>query len=949
MPDSASSAHHPATIGPYTVQRELGRGGMGVVYLAKDAKLDRQVAIKALPAHLAQDHDRLTRFQREAKVLASLNHPGIAAIYGLEEAATPGGTGTNQYLVLEYVEGESLADRLARGPVPIDEALPLARQIAEALEAAHEKGIVHRDLKPANVMATVEGTVKVLDFGLARADTVGAASSTGGGGAGGFAGGGGDFPTLTSPVIHSPTIPGAIMGTAGYMSPEQARGKAVDKRSDIFSFGCVLFEMLSGKMPFGGETVADSLGATLHKEHDVALLPPGTPPRIRELLSNCLAKDRRQRLHDIGDVRLVLDRAIAGREWLGVGESAPAGQRRVRPAIAATAALLTLALGGLLGALFMRPSPTQTPTPFHLSVAMPPKPELNDFFGIAPDGRFIVYRVLPELEADSPKPPGLLMVRRLDSDKAEPVPGTEGVQKAALSPDGRWVAFVAAKDRARSKVSLKKVALSNGDPAGLPETLCELPATTDAHLCWSSDREIAVAQQWNRTILAVPASGGEPRVVFRDGDATGFAGLGEIRPLVPGQSILASWGTRIGEQGKAWVEIVELASGKRTTLLENAERAQYLPTGHIIARRNNDTLIAARFDPASRKIIGEPATIWNGKLGGSFFVSPTGALAMLMKPEDITGRTLAWIDEQGRPVPVGAPPRAYRNVRVAPDGARVVANFESTEPGNLGSDLWVYDFSRRTFSRLPTQGPAWDHIWNNDGQRIAHNLIAEDEMCLVERRADGSGEPEKLFAVPKGTWLIPLEWSPDGKTLAFYQRDLSNPNGDVLMLEKDAASGKWIATPYLNSPANEGGLSFSPDGKWVQFGSEEAGRRELYVQRFTGARAGAADARSGRTQISTATGVQGGGWWSRDGKEIRFVDVDLQVFSVQVQTEPTLSASVPKLLYSMKEFQPRIRNGVFAPDGRLLDIMKAEDEGKNRLDVIVNFADEMRAKVDAAK
>jgi eukaryotic-like serine/threonine-protein kinase len=929
---------HPAAIGPYKIERELGRGGMGEVYLAHDSRLDRQVAIKALPAHLALDPDRLARFQREAKVLASLNHPGIGAIYGFEEASG------HQYLVLEFVEGETLADRLAKGPIPVDEALPLAKQIAESLEVAHEKGIIHRDLKPANVMLTPDGHAKVLDFGLARTEEGAPASTV-------IPEGSAASPTVTSPArfAHSPTVAGVIMGTAGYMSPEQARGKPVDKRSDIFSFGCVLYEMLTGTMPFLGETVADAIGATLHKESDLSLLPPSTPRRVRELLTNCLAKDKKHRLHDIGDARLELDRAIARREWLDASETSPARTSRVRPAIAAAAALITLALGGFLGALVVRPAPTTPPPPFHLSVVMPPKPDLNDLFGLSPDGRFIVYRVLPELEAESPKPPGLMMVRRLDSEKAEPIPGTEGVQKAAISPDGRWIAFTAAKDRTRSKVYLKKVGLNNGEPSGTPEVLCELPATTDANLCWSSDREIAIAQLWNRTILTVPASGGEPKVVFRDEDATGLTRLGEIRPLVPGQSILASRNSVVRGEDKPWVEIVELASGKRRTLLENANQAQYLPTGHIIARRNRDSLIAARFDLASQKIIGEPVTVWNGKLGGSFFVSPTGALAMLMKPEDITGRTLAWIDDTGRPLPVGAPPRAYRNVRVSPDGGRVVTNFESTEPGSLGSDLWIYDLSRRTFSRLPTQGPAWDHIWSKDGQRIAHNLVAEDEMCMVERRADGSGEPEKLFAVPRGIWLIPLEWSPDGKTLAFYQRDLSNPNGDVLMLERDAASGKWTATPYLNSPANEIGLSFSPDGKWAQFISGETGRNELYVQRFTGAGAGAADARSGRVQISTATGVQGGGWWSPDGKEIRFVDNDLQVFSVQIQTEPTLAASVPKLLYSMKELQPRIRNGVFAPDGRLLDIMKAEDEGKNRLDVIVNFVDEMRAKVDAAR
>ncbi len=623
---------HPAAIGPFTIERELGRGGMGEVFLARDTRLDRLVAIKALPAHLAQDADRLARFQREAKVLASLSHANIGAIYGLEEA------NGHQYLILEYIEGDTLSARLHNGAIAIDEALPLARQIAEALEAAHEKGVIHRDLKPGNVMVTQDGVVKVLDFGLARTAD-GSPSTT-------HAPVNTQSPTLTSPVLaHSPTIPGAIMGTAGYMSPEQARGKPVDKRSDIFSFGCVLFEMLSGSMPFRGETVADSLGATLHKEYDVALLPSAVPERIRELLANCLAKDRKQRLHDIGDARLELERAIAGREWLDASESRPARMSRVRPATVAAVALLMLAIGGVVGALLMRPAPMPPPQPLHLSVATPAKPELNDFYGISPDGRFIVYRVLPELEAESPTPPGLMMVRRLDSDKAEPIPGTEGVQKAALSPDGRWVAFTAAKDRARSKVNLKKVALSNGQPAGTPETLCELPATTETNLCWSSDREIAIAQQWNRTLITVPASGGEPREVFRDEDATGFGRLGEIRPLVPGQSILASRGRIVRGEGKIWVEIVDLASGKRTTLLENAERAQYLPTGHIIARRNRDTLIAARFDLASQKMIGEPVTIWNGKLGGSFFVSPAGALAMLMQPADITGRTLAWIDE----------------------------------------------------------------------------------------------------------------------------------------------------------------------------------------------------------------------------------------------------------------------------------------------------------------
>jgi hypothetical protein len=383
----------------------------------------------------------------------------------------------------------------------------------------------------------------------------------------------------------------------------------------------------------------------------------------------------------------------------------------------------------------MRPAPGPAPQPFHLSVATPPKPELNGFYGISPDARFIVYRVWPDREADSPKPGGLMMVRRLDSDKAEPIPGTEGVINAALSPDGRWVAFTAGKDRARSRVSLKKVALNNGEPAGMPETLCELPAAGETSVCWSSDREIALAQMWDRSILTVPASGGEPRVVLT-GEATALEGLGEIRPLVPGQSILASRWSVVGQEAKEWAEIVELASGKRTTLLEDASQATYLPTGHIIARRNRDSLIAVRFDLATQRIIGDPATVWNGNLRGSFHVSRTGALAMMVQPADITGRTLSWIDEQGRLVPVGAPPRAYRNVNISPDGGRVVTSFVNTEPGVLGSDLWIYDFARRTLNRIPTPGLVEEHIWSNDGSEWT---AARPDGMVARRQDAGRG------------------------------------------------------------------------------------------------------------------------------------------------------------------------------------------------------------------
>ncbi len=930
---------HPATIGPYQIQGELGRGGMGEVYLAHDTRLDRQVAIKALPVHLAQDPNRLARFQREAKVLASLNHPGIGAIYGLEEADG------HPYLILEFVEGETMANRLEGGPIPIDEALSLAKQIAEALEAAHEKGVIHRDLKPANAMITPEGVVKVLDFGLARSEEGSPSSSA--------VAVRPDAPTSPARApAHSPTIPGAIMGTAGYMSPEQARGKTVDKRSDIFSFGCVLYEMLTGAMPFRGETVADSIGATLHKDTDFSMLPAGTPRRVRDLLTNCLAKDRKNRLHDIGDARLELERAINGQEWANAaGGGRASGSRLVRWGVAAAAGSALLAAGWLVGGSLQRPAPAASAQAFHVSTSVPAKPELNWVVGISPDARFVVYKAWPQLESDSTKPGGLLVVRRLDRDETKVIDGSEGIMDAALSADGRWIAFVAAKDRAQSKVTLKKIALDAGRPTGTAETLCDLPGSGFYSLCWSSEREIVLAAGWQNTILAVSAAGGEPRVVVKEEHSKEIDNWGELRPLVAGKSILASRWALIGQTIKERVEVVELATGKRTPLLQNAGGANLVAGGYVAARRNQNSLIAARLDLNTLSIIGEPTTVWSGGgMNSSFFISANGTLAMTTKSGELSGRRLVWLDEQGQPQPVGAPPRAYGSIQISPDGGRVVTNLESANDAELPTELWIQDLSRRTFGKLPTRGPSWEFVWSTDGQRLTYGSVTPEGFSIWDRRADGSGEPVKLHSSQSAqVMLAPNAWSPDGKVLAVYQQDLISNNEDVLMLEQEAGGGvgaKWKAAPYLNSAASEHSLRFSPDGKWVVFCSVESGRHELYAQRFTGATSGPQDAAAGRVQIST-NGHDGVCWWSADGKEIRFVDGDKQVMSVQVQTEPNFSATLPKMLYSFKDL--KTRNFSWSPDGRLMVILQGENEQPNKIDLVVNFLDDVRTKLPAAK
>jgi serine/threonine-protein kinase len=931
---------HPAAIGPYQIQRELGRGGMGEVYLARDTRLDRQVAIKALPAHLAQDQDRLARFQREAKVLASLNHPGIGAIYGLEEASG------HQYLILEFIEGETLADRLVSGEIPVDEALSIAKQVAEALEVAHEKGVIHRDLKPANVMVTPDGVVKVLDFGLART-AEGSASTTNSPGVP-------DSPTAAAAApIHSPTIPGAIMGTAGYMSPEQARGKPVDKRSDIFSFGCVLYEMLTGIGPFPGETVTDSLGAILHREPDWALLPPRTPGRVRELLRNCLVKDRRNRLHDIGDARLEIERAVAGHEWTSVAAPVAAAKssRLVPIAAACVAAVLAGGAGWVLGGKLTPPVPVTPPQTLHVSTAVPDKPPFSGLMGISPDGKFLVYTAWPELPPDSVKPDGVLMVRRLDRDETAVIEGTEGAREAALSPDGRWVGFSCAKDRAGSKLTLKKVALENGRSSGKPETVCELAQGAIPNLCWASDREIVFSPPWEATIYAVSASGGEPRVVLHEELPKGIESWADFRPLVAGQSILATRWSLVGQKIKVNTEVIDLTSGKRTQVLPDAGSAQYVPDregGYLLAVRNTLTsVIAVRFDPAGLRTVGEPVTVWSGNPINAFRMAPSGTLALATRSADVSDRRLAWIDDKGQPQPIPGSTRAFGQIVVSPDGGRVLVQLDTAGSAELNSELWVQDLTRRSFTRIPVQGALLEMIWSNDGQRVAYGLASDGAFSIWERRSDGSGEPVKMYSSPDSRTLIwPTRWSPDGKTLAIFQVDMSTDNPDAYLLEQESGSKPWVAKPYLKSPVNEGLARFSPDGKWVLIGSSQSGRWELYVQRFTGD--GEADAKAGRVQVSAGGANSSICWWSADGKEIRYLDGDSQVMSVQVKSDPVFSASEPKVLYSIKDL--KTQSAAFAPDGRLMVVLQGESERTTKkVDLVVNFLEELRAKMPLAK
>ncbi|MBN8645383.1 MAG: PD40 domain-containing protein, partial [Planctomycetes bacterium] len=585
---------------------------------------------------------------------------------------------------------------------------------------------------------------------------------------------------------------------------------------------------------------------------------------------------------------------------------------------------------------------------------IPRKLPISTLSGISPDARFLVYGAWPVLEPDTTKPGGILVVRRLDRDETIVIEGTEGARNASLSPDGRWVAFSCAKDVAGTKFNLMRVAIEDGRPSGKPETICDLKMGTQFSIGWASEREVVFYADADTTVYTVPTSGGEPRVVVKAERSAGLQGWDTLVPLVPGQSVLATHYALAGEKFKANTEAIDLATGKRTIVLPDTGSPQLVTdsvngqTLLVTVRADQSGLVAVRFDPATLGTTGEPVRVWSGSLVNSFSLSSNGTLAMSSRPSDFSDRRLARLDDKGVPRPVPGPTRSYAEIAVSPDGGRVLATLDISSPDDLNSELWVQDLARSTSVRIPIQGFAAGPMWSVSGQRIAHGSYAKDEFSVWDRPATGTGEAVKVLSIPavEQQFLTPSAWSPDGKTLAVVRADMKINSSDIVMMQQEDGGRAWKATPYLNTPADEHALRFSPDGKWVLFCSVESGRHELYAQPFTGVNAGEADTKSGRVQVST-NGHDGSGWWSPDGKEIRYIDADKRVMSVEVKTEPTFSASVPKLLYSIKEL--KTRSVTWTPDGGLMVVLQGENESASRIDLVVNFNEEVRAKMNPAK
>jgi serine/threonine-protein kinase len=836
----------------------IGEGGMGKVWRARHTALNRDDALKVLPEALASDPDRLARFRREAQLLASLNHPNIAHVHGLEQV------GDVQALVMELVEGPTLADRIGHGPLPIDETLALARQIASALAAAHEQGIVHRDLKPSNIKVRPDGTVKVLDFGLAKALDTGAAT-------------GRDAslsPTITSPAMM--TGIGVLLGTAAYMSPEQAKGKPADKRSDIWAFGCVLYEMLTGRRAFDGEDVADTIAAVLRGQPDWAAMPSALPKPIRLVTQRCLEKDRKRRIADMATVVFLLDEQSELVDSVApVPVSFLWNRRRVRAKSVAAVVLTAIASAGAAWVM-LRPVPLKTqPVRFVIAARSEdgPLPGLERSVAISPDGTQIVY------VSNSSQ----LLRRAIDRLELVPLPGTVGATSPFFSPDGQWVGFF-------SQSELKKVSLSGGAPV----TVCRITGLARG-ASWGSDGTIVFATNDPTTgLLTVPASGGNPQVLTKVDRLNDQAD--HVFPVVlPGGRYLlfsvVPQGGRLSNEGVE-LRIYDRTTGESKTLMKGAGTAQYVPPGYLVYATGT-SVTAAPFNLKTGAITGDAVPVVDQVSGGQgvgsqFAVSDTGTLVFLpvnaASGPVSTPRSVVWVDRNGQEHPTSWPVRSYTYPRLSPDGSRVAFDIRDQD-----LDIWIGDLARESLTRL-TFDPAADFypVWTPDSRSIIFYSSRDRSGSVYRQAADGTGSVERLTTTPTGPHY-PHSISPDGKDVLF-QENTQDTRIDLALLRLAPTP---TTAPLIRSPFAETNGEISPDGRWIAYQSNESGREEIYVRPFP-------DVDHGRWQVSTEGGTRP--LWARSGRELFYLDREGLLTSVNVQSQPTFTASKPVRLLKTRYF-----------------------------------------------
>jgi serine/threonine protein kinase/Tol biopolymer transport system component len=882
-------------LGSYEILSALGSGGMGEVYRARDTKLKRDVAIKVLPEVFSQDPDRLARFEREAEVLATLNHSNIAAIYGLEES-----NGV-QALVLELVEGPTLADRIAQAPMPLDDVLPIARQIAQALEAAHARGIIHRDLKPANIKLRPDGTVKVLDFGLAKAFDKRP-----------LAGDLTQSPTLLSP---SPTLAGVILGTATYMSPEQARGKAVDTRTDVWAFGCVMFEMLTGTKPFDGDTLADIVAAIVKNDPDWWALPAGTPRSVRSLVGRCLRKDPAERLHDIADARFQIEDAMNDPGG-SAAKVLPARNRREWAAWIAAVLFLGAALF-----FAVRPAiESSTPDPISFTVFPPENVAFSaainttvnvPSLAISPDGRALVF------SAAAPGASPVLWLRSMDRVGARPLAGTENAQDPLWSPDNRWIGFFA-------DGKLKKVPAAGGAVQVITETATDFRGGT-----WGLDDTILFASGTG-PILAVNAAGGKSTPVTNI-DASRHEGAHRNPQFLPdGRHFLY---TILGSGPEVTGVYLGSLDGKTKTLLIPVRAsAVYAPPGFLLFV-DGSTLLGQGFDANRLELRGQPFLIAehvgrNSTSMSAVSASRSGAIAYA----DIISRngSLTWIGRDGHPLGSGGIPEGdYTDFRLSPDETRLAVSL--VDPRNNTVEIWLTDLSRSSTSRLAAGGVVTSSaLWSPDSTRLMFRSNRTGVIEFYERSAAGGGndrlvlsaETYRAAAQIQALNLVLTDWSPDGRQIIFTAPALASGN-DLWVLPLGGKPEKVIASPGEQIHGN-----FSPDGRLVAYTSNESGKFEVYVETIPPS--------DRKWPVSTNGGYEPR--WRSDGREIYYLSADRKLMTVPVGAGP--SFGIPKTLFQTRvpaEVISTRTHYVPSRDGQRFLVNTALDAAASPITVVLNW------------
>ncbi len=889
---------------------------MGEVYRARDSKLQREVAIKVLPESLATDRDRLARFEREAQLLAALNHPHIAAIYGVDTV------GDTQFLVLELVEGDTLADRIARGALPLSEALAIARQICEALQAAHDKGIIHRDLKPANIALTADGQVKVLDFGLAKAmDTAPAAPSS--------VPGASLSPTLSMAMTEA----GFILGTAAYMSPEQAKGRPADKRADVWAFGCVLFEMLTGKRVFEGEDVSDTLAGILRGDPDWKALPQGTPGYVRDVLSGCLAKDRKARLADIAVVNYLLNEARRDR--------APATPALTPRKAAAFAAVLLVLLAAVVGGWRMVGRSESAPQVMRFSIVPDPDDAIASTtvdrqLAISPDGKHIVYVI-----------GGGLALRPVDRLEIQRLSGAAfaNARTPFWSPDGKWIGFAVGTNE------LRKVSVTGGPPV----MLCRIESPPRG-ATWGPDDTIVFATADATTgLFSVPAGGGDPTVLTKPDAARGESD--HLFPtFLPGGRAVLFTITSQGSADNRQIAVLNLETGQYKTLIRGGSHPEYVETGHIVYAVSG-TLRAVRFDLDKLEVVGDPVpaleqviTLANG--AAEYALSRNGALVYM--PGDSGGaggeRSLVWVDRSGRETPIKAPTRAYQYPRLSPDGSKVAVSIDDQQ-----NDIWVFDLARETLTPLTFDaGTDLLPAWFPDGRRILFSSARAGALNLFWQQADGTGVAHQVTSGTNVKLISTI--SPDGTTVVLLEQfgktgnDLSilrltgaatRPSAGRAPAATDASSAQ--TTPLIQTAFTDSYPEISPDGRWLAYVSDESSRPQVYVRPFP-------DVNSGRWQVSVAAGSNRP-VWAPNGRELFYVDLPGALMAVPVATGSTFTYGNATKLFDWPTIgvAGQFRTYDVSRDGQRFLMVKEAGDRKDApsptITVVLNWVEELKGKL----